>query len=139
MHLFPGSPTHISKGLVTFFGVKNSLIRFQLDHIFSDSSATSGPGASLSGRWLSGPANSVLWRAHPDPGSWIPDLGSRILDPGSWIPDLGSRILDPGSWTPDLGSRILDPASWIPDLGSRILDPVYWVPDLGSRIPNPYF
>jgi hypothetical protein len=34
-----------------------------------------------------------------DPGSWIPDLGSRILDPGSWIPDLGSRILDPGSQT----------------------------------------
>ena len=32
----------------------------------------------------------------PNPGSRIPDLGSRISDPGSRIPDLGSRISDPG-------------------------------------------
>jgi hypothetical protein len=53
------------------------------------------------------PGSGIWIKPVSDPGSWIPDLGSRILDPGSRIPDLGSRISDlagqkvTGSYMPD--------------------------------------
>ncbi len=94
-----------------------------------------------------------------DPGSRIPDLGSRILDDGYGTQryEVGVHSVYLGSRFSDPGSRILDDSCgtqrcevgihcvkgsgiFIPDpdfYPSRNSDPGSQIPDLGSRISDP--